>query len=302
MIFRRAIVWSMIILTAVIVTGCGQQPRIPLEPPDGGALFGAYVDPPVYTETERIAAFKVFERQLGRRLDLFHDYHTWTDPFPSEADRYFAQRGTTVLLSWAGTDTHQIVSGRYDAMIRTRAESLAALNEPVLLRWRWEMNRPNLRSEIHSPSDYVAAWRHIHDIFDQVGVANVAWVWCPLTSPRADRDYGAYYPGGQYVDWLCVDGYAEVPSQPLAQVIDPFLRWASTARKPILIGEFGAPMGARGVRAAWLRTAERFVQHSQQIKAVSYFESSRGTSAVSGEPDALATMRQWANNPYFKTR
>lgn len=302
MILRRTLIWLVIVLTAVIITGCGKRPVPPVEPPDHGALFGAYVDPQVYTEAGRIAAFRGFEGQLGRPLDLFHDYHTWADPFPAEADRYFAQRGTTVLLSWAGTDTRQIVSGRYDAMIRERAESLATLDEPVLLRWRWEMNRPNLRNEIHSPSEYIAAWRHIHQIFDEVGVSNVAWVWCPLASSRADPDYGAYYPGGDDVDWLCVDGYAERADQSLADVVDPFLAWASTIHKPVLIGEFGAPRGAWGVRAAWLRDAERSVQQSDQIKAVSYFESSHGAFAVSGEPDALAAMRQWANNRYFKTR
>ena len=27
--------------------------------------------------------------------------------------------------------------------------------------------------------EYVAAWRHVHDIFTAVGATNVTWVWCP---------------------------------------------------------------------------------------------------------------------------
>jgi hypothetical protein len=300
MMFRRALAWTMIFILAGVVAGCGRRPHPnPVPPPTHGAFFGAYADPVTYTEPERISAFEAFEHKLNRRLDIFHDYHTWTDPFPAQADQYFARRGTTVLLSWAGTGTGQIISGRYDAMIRHRAESLAALDAKILLRWRWEMNRPNLRQEIHSPSDYIAAWRHIHDIFDEVGVRNVAWVWCPLTSSRADLNFGAYYPGDDFVDWLCVDGYAERPGQALADVLQPFMNWAATIKKPILVGEFGAPRGARGVRAAWLRDAERYVQGSSQIKGVCYFETLRLTSGVSDEPDAVAAMRQWANNPYF---
>jgi len=293
----------MFVVSALV--GCGRVPVTGVEPPTHGALFGAYVDPPVYTEQGRIEAYENFESQVGRTLDIFHDFHKWRDAFPSHADRYFAARDVTVLLSWAGTRTSEILSGRDDWMIRERAEELVQFGHPVLLRWRWEMNRPNLRGEIGSPADYVAAWRHIHDIFQQVGADDVSWVWCPLASGTADRDFGAYYPGDEYVDWICVDVYPDGPSQSFAQVAEGFMSWAAGVDKPVLIGEFGRRRGERGDRSVWLREAQEYVSNTPQIKAVCYFESDRGTSGaygVSGDPVALAAFKAWANAPYFVTR
>jgi hypothetical protein len=282
------------------VTGSGYVASI--RPPTEGALFGAYVDPREYREHQRVSAFVDFENRLGRRLAIYHNYHPWTDPFPSHSDRYFADRGTTLLLSWAGTDTLTITSGRDDAMIRKRAEALAELNRPVLLRWRWEMNRPNLAAQIHSGPDYVAAWRHIHDIFTEVGADDVGWVWCPLSAAQADSDYGSYYPGDQYVDWICSDGYSNSAADSFDDVFKPFLGWAATIDKPVLIGEFGRTQGAAGSRAAWLLAARRSIERTPQIKGVLYFESPQGVSgnySLIDEPDAIAAMRAWANDPYF---
>lgn len=298
--------FTALALTVVLVAGgCGGPSGGVVEPPMQGAFFGAYVDPPIYTQDAQVRSFENFERSLGRKLAIFHNYHTWQDPFPSRPDYYFARRGTTLLLSWAGADTEQIVSGRYDFLIRDRAKRIAKLGYPVLLRWRWEMNRANLRDQIHAPSEYVEAWRHIHDIFADAGVTNVSWVWCPLVSSQSDSDYSSYYPGPRYVDWLCADGYAETPTQSFQQVFDPFLSWARQQGKPILIGEFGRKAGAPGSRASWLRAAELFVEKTPQIKAVCYFESPRGTSgnyAVSEEPDALAALRAWVDTAYFRYR
>ena len=35
----------------------------------------------------------------------------------------------------------------------------------------------------NQPGEYVAAWRHVHDIFTAVGATNVSWVWCPNVDP-----------------------------------------------------------------------------------------------------------------------
>jgi len=260
--------------------------------------FGAYVDPPSYTEDNRIESFEAFEKKLGRKLDLYHSYHPWLQEFPSTADRHFAYRGTTLLLSWAGTDTLDIVSGRYDEMIRSRARGLRALGTPVILQWRWEMNRPNLAPEIHSPQDYVAAWRHLHEVFDQVGVDNVEWAWCPLSDALADLDYSAYYPGDDWVDWIGANGYARSPTQTFAQVFDSFFTWAEAVDKPILIGEFARPtdMGSADSLRRWLEGASRTIAQHPSIKAVAYFESARGSSGkydLIDVPGALEALRDW---------
>jgi hypothetical protein len=261
--------------------------------------FGAYVDPPIYTEPERISAFEDFESQLGHRLGVYHTYHPWTQPFPSEADRYFADRGTTVLISWAGTDTRAINSGVYDDLIRQRAADVRALGDHVILQWRWEMNRRNLATEIHSPGEYAEAWRHIHRIFDEMGATEVRWAWCPLSDQIADLDFSAYYPGDEWVDFIGANGYARTPDQSLADVFEPFFAWAADRKRPILIGEFGRPvdMGTHASLVQWLRDGLRTLAARRQVAVVVYFESGRGTSGeydLADIPEAMAELRKWA--------
>lgn len=300
---RRVWISLAAVVVSSLIAACGLPYRpATVAPPTSGALFGAYVDPARYSEDSRIAAFEDFERLLGRQLAIYHNYHPWDAPFPSRSDQYFAERGTTLLLSWAGADTRRIVSGEYDALIRSRAEAIGRLGSPVLLRWRWEMNRPNLAQQIHSGADYIAAWRHIHDIFTELGVDNVGWVWCPLSDDLADDNFGDYYPGDSYVDWICADGYARSAQQSFKQVFSPFVAWARRVQKPILIGEFGRAEGRRGSRARWLDGARLYVEETPQIKAVSYFQSARGASgnySVIKEPSAVDAMKTWANERYF---
>ena len=52
----------------------------------------------------------------------------------------------------------------------------------------------------NTTEQYVAAWRHVHDVLLHEGATNVRWVWNPdLTYP--DRpSYASLYPGDGYVD------------------------------------------------------------------------------------------------------
>jgi beta-mannanase len=53
--------------------------------------------------------------------------------------------------------------------------------------------------------DFVNAWRHIHNIFNKVGAHNVYWLWCPNIGHWASLY--KLWPGYNYVDWSCLDGY-----------------------------------------------------------------------------------------------
>lgn len=265
-------------------------------------MIGAYVDPELYIDEQRISAFESFEEELGEPLDIYHSYHPWAEHFPSTGDLHFAERGTTLLLSWAGTDTRDITAGIHDELIRERAQALRDLERDtgaeVILQWRWEMNRPNLREEIHSPADYAAAWRHLHDLFVEEGAGEIEWAWCPLADEVADDDFDAYYPGDAYVDWIGANGYARSTDQTFADVFAEFFAWAETIDRPILIGEFARPvdMGSPESLQVWLDGARRTVKARPQIKAVVYFESARGASgdyAVAGIEPAMRVLRRW---------
>lgn len=269
-----------------------------------GAQFGAYVEPAMYTDEERMAALERFEASLGRQLDIVHSFHPFEHPFPSAFDRFVIARESTLLLSWAGTNTDEIVAGLHDDLIETRARAIRDLEVPVLLRWRWEMNRPNLRQEIATPASYVRAWRHIRSIFADVGANNVQWVWCPLGHNFTATSAPDYYPGDDEVDWLCVDAYSARATEPLEMHLTEFLDWAKRRPLPIMLGEFSTTrVPGGGDLATWLQQTRRLVKSQEQIAAVVFFEADNGESgphAFSPDEEALAELVRWGADPWFR--
>lgn len=277
--------------------------------PPTGAYVGAWVKPEKQTEQDRIDAVEAFERKTGRTLDIVHHYHTWDDFFPSEFDLYFARRpDTTLLLSWASADTREIAAGKHDGMIRLRARDLRALKVPVLMQWRWEMDRPNLESIVHEPADYIAAWKRIRSLFHEEKTENVDWVWCPLSEGFANGRAPRYYPGDDQVDWLCVDSYTVTPTEPLAGGLAPFLDWARGHDKPIMIGEFGTQSGGKGERARWLADVGTLARRNPQIKALLYFDSNvdrdgrKRDWSLQNDPEDVAAYGTLMADPYFNPR
>jgi hypothetical protein len=292
-----------------IATSTGPFRAGPVRAPAAGSYLGAWVRPPDrLTQDQRIAAVDRLEGALGRRLAIVNTYRQLDDEFFTASDREFTSRGATIMLSWAGGDTRSITSGRHDDLIRERAREVKAFRKPVLLRFRWEMDRPNLRASMWSPEDYVAAWKHVRAIFAAERATNASWVWCPTAEGFAGGYAPPFYPGDDQVDWVCVDVYAGARFAPLGELLAPFLRWsAQRPEKPIMIGEFGVAKawGAQR-RAAWLRDARDVFKANPQIRAVLYFESDPDNGdgpyqefRLTDDPPALAAFTELAREPHF---
>lgn len=106
----------------------------------------------------------------------------------------------------------EIASGSQDAYITQFAQAAKAWGHPFFLRFDWEMNAGwfpwGVGANGNTAADFVAMWRHVHDIFTQVGATNVSWVWCPNVDPNKQfAPLASLYPGDAYVDWTCLDGY-----------------------------------------------------------------------------------------------
>ena len=292
-----------------IATRPGPFPAGPVAPPPSGALLGAWVKPAVFTQPARVDAVTAFEAALGRPLDFVNTYRRFDEPFPTRSDETFAGSGRPLMLSWAIDDTRVVTSGAQDGALRAWARRIRDFGHPVLLRFRWEMDRPNLQAAMWSPTDYIEAWGHVRALFAAERVANVSWVWCPTVEGFAGGYAPAYYPGDDAVDWTCVDAYAGHALRPLGDLLRPFLTWAAAHPKPILIGEFGvAAAWGTGARAAWLADAARVVARNPQIKAVSYFDSNPEGNGpdqrfqLDDDPPVLSAFADLARTPYFNQR
>jgi hypothetical protein len=76
-----------------------------------------------------------------------------------------------------------IAAGQFDGYLRTQAAALAAVDAPVAVRFAHEMNADwypwGQGVNGNTPADYVAAYRHVHDVVTAAGATKVVWVWSP---------------------------------------------------------------------------------------------------------------------------
>jgi hypothetical protein len=281
----------------------------PFEAPGRGAYLGAWIKPDELTHSGRIEAVDGLQDDLGRRLDILNTYRRFEQMVGTDSDQEFLDSGATLMVSWATGDNRSIVAGEHDRLIRRQARAIRGIKRPVLLRMRWEMDRPNLQATMWSGADYIAAWKYVRRIFAEEHATNVSWVWCPTAEGFIRGNAPEFYPGDDQVDWTCVDVYAGTEFRPIGDLMGPFLRFAAQHPKPIIIGEFGvARAWGSASRAAWLADATRTFKANPQIKAVAYFESDPEGNGpnqqfqLSGDKAAFQAFKRMTRDRWFNPR
>ncbi len=180
-----------------------------------------------------------------------------------------------------------IAAGAYDSYIRGFAEAARAWGHPFFLRFDWEMNGNwfpwSEGVNGNPPGTYVAAWRHVHDIFTSVGATNASWVWCPYAdSQHRFPPMARYYPGDAYVDWTCLDGFNWAKNGVNAQPWRSFNQIFSSSyrtltrkvspHKPVMLAE-AASGGASKAKAIWIGNMfKQLGAHYRQIRALIWFD------------------------------
>lgn len=261
-----------------------------------GVLFGVSAGTTDLSQPGRVQAVNELQQSLGVDVSIVHVYRGKIDqPIGTASDRQFIADGKTLLISWAGTDTLDMARGAADSVIAQRAREVAALKVPVYFEYRWEMDRPNLASVVHSGKDYIAAWNRVRSVFRAQKVTNAQFVWCPQAKGFATGRAQSYYPGDAQVDWICADLYSpnNQSVQSFATLAAPFLKWSDGHDKPIMFGEFGADeTWGSAKRAQWISDIAPVVTAYPRIKALVYYNSNAGAArySLSGDPGALGAL------------
>jgi len=158
-----------------------------------------------------------YTQKLDAKLHVVEFYNAFRRKFErGEADQA-VQAGLIPLIQlnpWRVSE-QQIASGVWDRHIENYANDVKKFGCTVILSFGHEMNgwwypwgAPRT-----SPANFIAAWRHIHDIFEQEHVRNVIWSWDPshqhgeIASGKIAAAASEWYPGDKYVDWIGLDGY-----------------------------------------------------------------------------------------------
>jgi beta-mannanase len=287
----------------------------PAIPSSGQAYLGAWIKPlelnqlPTRTTPigEELQLLPQFNSGLARPLGVVHVYQPWSELTPNYQLRQVLADGAIPMIDWSCGDTDaNIVAGADDSLISSFAQQLAALKAPVFLRWYYEPNFPGSPTyaaciSTLGPAGYVAAFRHIHDLFAAAGATNVAFVWT-IASSAKDPDFNEYYPGSAYVDWVSADGYdrSSVP-QPTV-FAKRFGKWYAdfaSFGKPLMISETAAVAGAQ---ATFLQEIQSDMpSHFPLLKAVIYFDAAAHTGRYDYPLDAsgLSAFQALSRDPVF---
>ncbi len=168
-------------------------------------------------EKQIVANSASFQQVTGQAPQIVEFYNPFLKPFAEHEATDVIKAGEIPLiqLNPYKVTARQIADGAYDARLTTYAQAVKNFGCVVVLSLGHEMNgwwypwgRPRT-----TPEDFIAAWRHVHDLFARQGVGNVLWSWDPshqYSSPKPGKiasPASEWYPGSKYVDWVGLDGY-----------------------------------------------------------------------------------------------
>jgi mannan endo-1,4-beta-mannosidase len=219
---------------------------LPTEP---GSYIGVYAPPVPHS----YAGVTSFTKATGVTPRVVMFYSGWLEPFQVSFATVAARHRAVPLVQIDPTDVSlaAIASGRYDAYLTSYADAVRSYGNAVILSFAHEMNGSwySWGNRHSSPIEYVAAWRHIVNLFRAAGAENVTWMWTVNvindSAHNAIPNPTAWWPGDLYVNWIGIDGYYVQPSWRFTSLFGPTIAAVrELTSAPILISETGASPAA----------------------------------------------------------
>ncbi len=297
-----------------------------LAPPERGVYLGVSS----FSLVEKDGAAAAWTQANGPRpriVNWFQQWLTGERRFRPDWARRVARAGAVPMITWEPWSAPEgkkhvpiqpdialarIAAGAHDPYIRAWARDVAAYRGPVMIRLMHEMNGSwypwGVETNGNTPTRYIQAWRHVHQIFQAAGAHNVSWIWSINNLERIageNHDIASYYPGERFVDWVSTSGFnwGDAYSWSSWRTADPLYRdtYQALTRfgKPIMISEIGTT-GLGGDPRAWIReTFARLRAAYPRVRAVVWYDDIDGggldfrlqgpTAGVLRQPGTLGT-------------
>lgn len=249
-----------------------------------------------------------FFRATGVHPQIVARYLPFGDPYDAQAMCRVNRVGGELLIQWdpMHTSLRQIADGGRDRYVIRFARQVRQAQVPIVLSFGHEMNG-NWYSWGYghtTPRTFVAAWRHLHDLFAKAGARNVTWCWDvnhwdpALAGHAANYAIGSarsWWPGARYVNWIGLDAYYETPGDTFRSLFESSLRALhEIAPKPVLIAETAAAPGPR--QATQIQSLFAGLRRRAVIGAVWFDTNARETWQIEGHPAAIAAFRAGARS------
>jgi beta-mannanase len=244
-------------------------------------------------------------------------YISWDDNFPSTDCNTVSSYGGVPMITWEPhlntTNTLEAISnGDYDPYITNFAQSAKNWGDLVYLRFGHEMNGDWYpwdgyhNGQASAPAKYIAAWRHIYNIFANKGATNVRFVWSPNHESHPDESWNEavdYYPGNSYVDWIAIDGYnwGSVDWESFDQVFSYIYSTFEAYGKPMMLGEFASAEKNFGDKANWITDAFSKIKNNYpEIKIFVWFNINKERDwRVNSSSSSLTAFQNAISDSYY---
>jgi hypothetical protein len=207
-------------------------------PPSLGSYLGVYEpgSPPNY---QPIAEFAT---AVGRQPNLAETFSGWAAAFDTGFAEVLHRHDVIPLVQIDPTDASiaGIAAGDDDDYLRFYADAVADYGHPVVIGFGHEMNAdwyPWGNGHV-APGTFVAAWKHIVQIFRSEGADNVTWLWTIQADGPGTGPIGQWWPGPKYVTWVGIDAFYSQPSDSFSSLFGPTIAQVRTlTTKPVLLAE-----------------------------------------------------------------
>jgi len=292
-------------------------PVVPLQPIALGAWYPGASWPQPLADYTALA---------GRAPAIVMWYQNWAGQwsvFDAPRMTSVVASGAMPMISWMPDDgsgrvenpqysLRSIAAGQHDTFIRAFAAASATWGQPYYLRWASEMNGDwfSWGSGVNgnTPQEFVAAWRHVVEVFRTEGASNVRHVWSPNVQCGGCPSYATLFPGDAYVDWIALDGYnwgnVKGEWRSLASVFGAsYEEVTALSAKPFMIAEIASADG--GDKAAWIRQGllSDVPALFPRIRAVIWFNENKETDwRVNSSSASLAAFREVVASPSYQGR
>ncbi|GAB3281039.1 hypothetical protein GCM10027589_08110 [Actinocorallia lasiicapitis] len=250
--------------------------------------------------TADVNAFSVklagFAGDVGHHPSIVKMFLGWGEPFPVEAVTAVRKAGALPFLAWEPDKSSlaEIADGAADGYAASVAGQLRDLNAPVLLSFAHEMNGTWYPWGNRKPSEFVRAWRRLHQVFLDQGAVSVLWIWSPniINATRWLR-IRPYYPGDAHVDWIGLNGfYRRQSGRTFRKVFEPTLReLRKFTGKPVLLAETAVDKGPGKPKA--ITDLLHHVATDPRIIGLVWFNLDKESDwRVESSPQALEAFRR----------
>ncbi|GAA3231622.1 glycoside hydrolase family 26 protein [Actinocorallia longicatena] len=259
---------------------------------------------------DKVAGAKRFAKTTARKPNMIKGFYNWGDPFDTAWAGSVWKYGAIPQLElelWPGgrdLSLATVAAGLEDDYIVSLARSIRAAKMPVVFSFGHEFNgdwypwgqctRPendspdkeNACDHANTPADWVAAWHHMHDVFQAAGATNAIWLWQPNEiGGRPEIDIREFWPGASYVDWAGVVAYARnsYKRRTFAKLFVPTITKIRTfTKKPIIIPEVSATPN-RKYRNAFITDFLAAVNRYPDIIGFIWFNTDKRPAETDGD-------------------